>query len=421
MKNNPPTVKELVDPFANKIGIMLRCIVFLLVLHMGVFKGRCESESGVTENGLLEVKYFDKSGQVISLVSSTNVFRASVDRNGRWMIEVHPIAAKNSIMDGKEDVIFMSFDGVDTFYCRYSEAFFDMKNGRPQITKTLPVSNMVNRAYISTGSYPFAPFDEQRRANALWLVFGAGKYINESSIKTMPLPWLAARWNLLCYGFRTESDLLTDPPYLPRKIRFIRDAKLDLESLSAEKNRPELDQNTSAYLDDDLKEQFKDRKERWIQGSVAGLLETANITNYSGITVPLSFTIKTFYPDEKINRLYVGTITNVSDLLSSETFRPPFIANLSVHDSRFRYRDNTHRLDKIVYLWKKSDSETWPATNSQYLNELQKFHLNSELATKRRSIFSSKLIVRYAILGVFLFSSLLLLLLVLKNRKKRAG
>ncbi len=397
--------------------MMLRYIILLIMFQVSIFNGLCQN--GIVGNGSLEVKFYDKNGKIISLISSVNEFRFSVESNGRWIVAVKPLPKTNDVMYGKEDTILMSFDGADTYYCRYSEAFLEIKNGRPQMTKTLPVTNIFNRAYISTGNYPFAPFDEQRRANALWLVFGSGKYINDSSSKTMPLPWFAARWNLLAYGFRTDSELSATPPYLPKKIKYLRDQNLDYDTLSGEKNRPELDQNSSAYSDDDLKEQFQNRKAQWQQGDVAGLLETANITNYDGISLPLSFTIKSFYPGGKINRLYVGAITKISGMVSSETFRPPIIANLSVHDSRFRTRDNTHRLDKIIYVWKKSDGEDWPATNSAYLGRMKGLYLNSELASKNRPALMSKLIVRDIVLGLFLFSSVLILIFGFKNMKKR--
>ena len=46
-------------------------------------------------------------------------------------------------------------------------------------------------------------------------------------------------------------------------------------------------------------------------------------------------------------------------------------------------------------------------------------YLNSELASKNRPALMSKLIVRDIVLGLFLFSSVLILIFGFKNMKKR--
>lgn len=396
-------------------GPILFCCLFLL-FHAYATSGWCGGIVGVTEIGTLSVRYLDMRGNAIGVMSSTNAFRASISLDGRWLLEVRPIPGKRDKLYGKQDVMYSSYDGVDTFYCRYTEAVFAITNGRPQVVNTLPVKDVLSRAYISRGNYPFAPQDEQRRTHVLWLVFGAGISLRTSPTNTMPIPWLAARWNLQAYGFRPEADLSPDAPYIPIAIKFVRDAALDLGSLDAEEERPDLDRKSSPYSRDDLRAQLERRKNEWPNRALAGLVRVHTRTNFSGMSLPLSFTVESYYPNGSLNRAYCGTVASVMASPASEDFRPPVEGDLSVHDSRFRLHDEKSRLDSIVYTWKGGEGTSWPATNAPRLIELQRYFLTSDLASPRRSPLLATPVLRRLWIGMFMICSLAGVFVLLRRR-----
>ena len=213
-------------------------ICMLLDLFAATAIGHCES--GVTANGLLSFQMFAAKNVLVRSMYSTNTFRASLSTDGRWALEVHPLYNTNDVMYKKNETIYLTFDGVDTYFAHYTEAVKGMVQGRPATIGTQPLETRGHEAYISSGSYPFAPGEQQKRVHMLWLIFGAGRYIRDSSIETMPLPWVAARWSLLSYGFRIGSVLSDDPPYVPRQLKFIRSKQLDRTDTTDEWSRSEL-------------------------------------------------------------------------------------------------------------------------------------------------------------------------------------
>jgi hypothetical protein len=204
--------------------------------------------------------------------------------------------------------------------------------------------------------------------------------------KTIPLPWIAARWNLLPYGFRLEQELTADFPYIPRRLELIRDPSLDKSDLEAEWDRPEVDKPASEAMFQVGNQDLQQRNNSEFKpGDVICRLVTENYTNYNNLSVPLSFKIEGFLPPMKskdhVRRRYVGLVTNVADLAGDEAFQPPIMGNTMVNDSRFRYRDNSRQVDQIDY--KLSATEQWKSTNDAFLKSL----FDIELASRRAQRF----------------------------------
>lgn len=339
---------------------------------------------GVTLSGVLTFQMFAGEKAVVKGMSSTNTFRVSLSSDGRYSFEVHPLYS-SGIMQGKEHVIYLTFDGTDTYFVEYTEAMTGMIKNRPGITDTQPIDQKWNEAYISSGNYPFSPLEQQKRVHMLWLVFGAGKYIHDTQPKTIPLPWVAARWNLLPYGFRLEQELTADFPYIPRRLELIRDPSLDKSDLEAEWDRPEVDKPASEAMFQVGNQDLQQRNNSEFKpGDVACRLVTENYTNYNNLSVPLFFKIEGFLPPMKskdhVRRRYVGWVTNIADLSESEVFRPPVIGKTMISDSRFRYRDRSRQVDRIDY--KLNANEEWKSTNDAALKNLFEIELVSRRAQR---------------------------------------
>lgn len=314
--------------------------------------------SGVTAEGFFIVTKFSGTGDPQSQWSSTNQFSVSMSPDGRYSFEVRPLHEQG-------DVIYLAFDGTDTFFARYRESIVDLNQN---IIGRKPLEQGIHPGYISSGNYPFVPYEEQKRVHILWLVYGTGKYLHDTATNTMILPWIAGRWSLLAYGFRTDYTLSLDPPYLPQKLQFIRDRSFDLPTEESEMARPELDAPSSDSWIAEWRNQLKEKKLYWTNGFVAGELESGNFTNLNGIAMPLSFSCKVFWPrwSKKLNRLrwlYEGVVTNLVDLPPDEAFRPPINAPLRVLDSRFRSRSTA--IDGIICV----TTNAWPQRDS---SEMQK-------------------------------------------------
>jgi len=342
--------RDWIFRFTTPVFASLVPIAVLFLCSQGVVCG-----SGVTAEGILTVIKFGGTGNPLSQWSSTNYFRVSMSSDGRYSFEVRPLHEQG-------DLIYLAFDGTDTFFARYREAVVDVNQN---IIAQIPLEQSMHPGYISSGNYPFVPYEEQKRVHILWLVYGTGNYLHNSATNTIILPWIAARWSLLAYGFRIEHTLSLNPPYLPQKLQFIRDLNFDLPTEDREMERPELDVPSNDSWIADWRNQLQDKKLYWTNGFVAGLLESGNFTNRNGVEIPLSFSLKAFWPrwSRELHRLrwqYEGMITNVVDLSSNEVFRPPISAPLRVQDSRFRFRDATRAVDGINYVatnaWLPRDS-----------------------------------------------------------------
>jgi len=313
-----------------------------------------KSEDGLTASGYLTVTSFGGSGKVISQWSSTNYFQVSISSGGQYLIKVHPLNEEG-------DTFYLTYDGTDTFFVRYREATVDVNQ---KIIDRESIEKKVNPAYISSGNYPFVPWDEQKRAHILWLVFGAGEYLHNSGTNTMLLPWIPARWSLLSYGFHVEDKLSAELPYIPKELQFVRDYKLDLASDSLEMERPELDSPSGDPWIKKWKSELQERRKNWTNGFVAGKLESGDFTNQNGLSIPLSFSFQAFHPQwvHKLRWKYDGIVTNVTSLTSGESFQPPIISVVGAEDSRFRFRDANKSLDGVNYPVTATNS--WPPHDS---------------------------------------------------------
>lgn len=322
--------------------------LFLANLHIASCQQR-----GVEISGYLTVNRFGPNGNAISSVwNSTNYFRISLAADERWHIEVSPAHEEG-------DTMHMSYDGKDTFYVRYRVSTVDIHQ---KIIGITPIDQKVNSAYISSGNYPFMPFEEQKRPHVLWLAYGAGSYLRNSTNNSMPLPWYPARWSLMAYGFRVESELFSTPTYV-RSLKFIRDSKLDLASFEDELDRPELNTPSSDEDVSSKKADLESRKKYWVDGLVAGELKCLEFTSRNEIDFPKSFEFSEYYPvyAKKVERRYKGEVTNVTDLPVGRTFRPPIIAPLGVDDTRFRNKklgvDDIHYALTNGAAWLANDAD----------------------------------------------------------------
>jgi len=331
-----------------------------------------QSANGVTASGLITAARFLGGTPLHPShpMSFTNEFRVSVSPDGRWVFEVRRVHKEGDVMYGKEDVRYMTFNGVDTYWCDYSEAVWGLKGGREGITGFDPATNRAAMAYISSGNYPFTFFDTHEKSpEILWMVYGIGDYIRNSQTDNMPLPWVTARQELRAYGFRYESELLPEPPHVPNQLRFIRDSGLDLPSEDREMDRPELDKPHSDQRVESWRSDLQERRKEYTNGFTVGQLEIGSLTNWNGLVTPLSFTFKVFLPrlsePDHVWWLYVGTVTNVADLSSDEQFVPPITATRVVHDSRIRFRDAHHQMDETIYVLKAG--QKWWSRDSREL------------------------------------------------------
>jgi hypothetical protein len=362
------------------------------------------SEDGASVSGYLIVKSFSPRGQLMSQWSSTNEFRASIARDGRYAVEIRPKYEKG------EDIIYLTFDGFDTYFVHYQKSGDD-KNS---VYAKTP-------AYISEGNYPFSPWEEQKRANILWLVYGAGLYIHDSMTNnTMPLPWVPARWSLLAYGYRVEHELSPNLPYIPHQLRFIRDYALDLSSEDAEMNRPELDTASGDQWVAKWKDELNTRNS-FTNGFLDADINTDDFTNRNGVEIPLFFSWRDFNPhwlNGGLRCQYNGIVTNVTDLSPSETFLPPVLGSLGVNDSRFRYRDAKRALDGINY--RVTIATSWKPRNSPQLKEQFKAGLSGIGASPRNmpsEIRKKRLVAAAVVLFFALFLPVFLYMVAKRNKR----
>lgn len=393
----------------------------LLYIFAIVTWGACQSGFGgvragdIVADGLLTVTTYSGLGKPLQNWCSTNQFRVSIAADGRYRFEIRPLYET-------DDVIYYTFDGTNTFYVRYREAVVDVNQ---KVVDRKPVEKNVHPAYISSGNYPFVPWEDQHRPHILWLVFGAGKYLRDSSTNTMPLPWVPARWSLMSYGFRVEYKTSSAPPYHLREIEFVRDLKLDLFDDKAEMDRLELNAPSGEAWFPKWKKELQQRREDWVDGFVAGKLESGSFTNQNGLEIPQAFTFNAFHPKwlsqmKKVRWKYVGIVTNVfsSNLAPVETFQPPIVSVVQVEDSRFRFRDATRAVNGINY---PLTGKNWPArTSAEKEQEFQADINNPEFSARFYSA------VPYKRLGVLVFviaSFILPLFLYLssKRRKRRSN
>jgi hypothetical protein len=355
-------------------------------------------EEGLAASGYLSVIQFDGVGVPMPRWSSTNSFCVFIGSKGELRIEVSPVQEK-------DDTFYLTYDGTNTFFIRYRAADVD---GNGDIIGRTPVEQKLNLAYVSTGNYPFVPWDEQKRAHILWLVFGSGIHFHEFKTNAIPLPWIAARWSMLSYGFRTEYELSPQFPYIPEHLEFIRDRHLDLANDALEMDRPELDVQSADSWIAKWKKELQDKRQFWTNGFVAGRLETRNVTNRNGLRIPLSFSFDAYHPKwtiktKKLRWQYVGVVTNVSDLPIGESFQPPIKSLVHVQDSRFRFRDETRAVNDINYALNITNK--WPPNNSQ---EMQA-QLQSGLASREisgRFIYQIERNKRLVVAAIFLFTTL---------------
>jgi hypothetical protein len=362
-------------------------LIFSTVIGMG--------QQGVTISGNLIVNKYDEFGRPESLWCSTNVFQMALDVDGRYVIEVDPINNLSNFM-------CLTYNGNDTFYVE------DRK----------PTDGKVHNAYVSSGRYPFCPWDDQKRVSVLWLAYASGNYIHELGTNTMPLPWISARSSLSAFGFRTKSEFLPESSYVLSHLEFIRDDSLDLSTFDAELNRPEIDFPSDDVEAASLKADLEDRKINWKNGLVAGDLLCSMFTNKGGLQFPLSFTFTSYHAYHKlVNRQVVGFVTNIDILHSNEQFSPPVISRLRVEDSRFRALDLG--VESINY--QITNINMWRSTNDQQLieefsavkvNALDSGHFKASAVHDKRVAM---------VVVVLLIGSTLPLILYLRSRNKGSG
>jgi hypothetical protein len=349
--------------------------------------------------------------------SSKNEFQALVSDDGKWLLEIRQLHSKSDPMNGKTDLLYMGFDGSDTYFCQYSDAVIGITNGRPGLIGTAPFNAHPVLSYVSAGNYPYCPFDSQKRAHILWLVYGAGKSIHDFKLKTMPRPWVEARWTPLAYGFSLTDELSSNSPYIPISLQFIRDSKLDLTNENEEYNRPEMDLAKQKETLMRQQSELNYRKTSWHDGDMAGLLKTGIFTNLNGLSLPLSFTFQTFHSWGQVSRLYEVAVTNVTERQASDMaqidFRPPILGKLLVMDTRLRFRDAKRNVDEVIY--KIDESGSWQAVDSANVQKMDQAFLKTDAISKRHSLsIFSDITKRSIVLGLFMLSTLLPIIFIFR-------
>lgn len=350
----------------------------LIIALIALFDAKvlAQNGGGVILNGKLNLKFFAGPGKLVQSMSSSNSFCVKISRDGKWSMEVRPIYGRGDIMYGKEDELYLTFDGTDSYSCRYTEAIEGITNGRPGIVNTARIQDNDQSAYISTGNYPFGFGDAQERMPILWLSFFSGITMQESKTN-LPLPWIDARWSLMAYGFRWDCQMTDKFPFAPSKITFIRDNTLDFPNIEQEYNRPELNNANSDEWFKRWNGQMEERK-RWINGMVIGVLDSSNFTNHNGVNIPLNSSLAVYVPKsttpDKTRRLYSIEVDSVADLNDENVFRPPLMGKrILVDDSRFRSTSKTHKVDEVYYklktndVWKSKDDPELKAYFDSYL------------------------------------------------------
>jgi len=319
----------------------------------------------------------------------------------------------------ENDISYLTFDGADTHYVRYRNSVFGITNGQLGIIVKEPFTNHHNNACISAGGYPFVLFDEQARAQALWLAFGAGSYLRGHPQISIPLPWLFARSSLLAYGFRTEYELSENSPHIIRSLKFIRSTALDLPD-AKEHDRPELDRGgESVYRAQEG--QLAKRKNLWQDGFVAGIFHSSEITNYHDMELPIRFSLKVFNPqfknDDKLSRKFEGIVTNLTESDSSHFSLPPILSKLAVRDERRRYDDSKKKVTTVNYDLKPGTE--WYSRDSTLISNLFEAGLHSP--TSDKGTFISKHVKKFitkAALLIFLVLAVITIIIKICFKSK---
>lgn len=341
------------------------------IVWVAMFSTLCKAEMVIQTSGFLDAKMFSGKN-VVQSESSRNEFTATLSMDGRWLLAVSPIREKGDPLFGTSNVIYMSFDGADTFYCEYTEAIIELKNGKPTLVATKPISERRLQSYASSGNYPFCPYDSQKRAQVLWLLYGLGQLIHESGHTNIPLPWYPARSTPLAFGYKMQCDLVTNRSFIPQKIEFHRDYSLDLTNEVAELHRAEMDAATDGISLSNRKEDLGIRKSKWANGDLAGVLVVETWTNVWGVSMPTAASVKTYASHNRLRRQYTITASNFSKVdveeVAEDRFRPPILTKLIVSDSRFRFREKGKNVDFINY--KLEQHQQWLPKNSTELTNL---------------------------------------------------
>jgi len=328
-------------------------IVFIVITLCALCVDIVHAENKIIANGILEVEQYAGHNILIPDCCSSNTFRVTVDRYGRWAIQVQPIYKESDILFGRQDTIYMTYDGCDSYSCHYTEAVQGITNGYPGIIGIKPISKRNLRAYISSGNYPFSPDDNQKRAHILWIAFCSGSYIREGHTNTMPLPWISARSSLRAYGFCINYKLASHPPHPPQSLNFIRDSRLDLGELVSELKRYELDKSINNSMRMLFQEELDFRNSTYNDGDLRASYFANSMIITNDMSLPLSFSFDVYDYHSRapgmVQRHYSGYITDIILSDSNESFRPPIYTTLTVFDSRFRDHDPSHQVDGIVY------------------------------------------------------------------------
>lgn len=366
------------------------------------------AQEQVTAQGLLTLTTFQSDGVAIPRRSGTNRFSIIIAGDGRYLLEISPLHES-------EDTIYQSYDGNDTYFVRYREAEVDINQN---ITSRTPIEKKVNPAYVSSGNYPYAPWEYQHRPHMIWLGLASGSFVNSLS-NSMPLPWIAARWSLMSFGYRLESNLSPSPPFAPISLKFIRDESLDLKSENMEMERPELNSATSESWITKWERELKERKTTWTNGFLAGEVQGRDFVEVNGLSIPKVFTIRTFHPlwrssRGKVKSEYIGVITNLGNTKMLSGFKPPLKSLVRVEDSRFRFRDEKRSLNGINYPLTAVDG--WSPVDSEIRQQEFKADISSPEFSQR---FHSKTpFRRFSVLGVLI--ALLIVASVVLVRSFRA-
>ena len=410
------------------MGRAIRTILCLVGLS-GVFfshdPARAETNAVVLEGILTSTSYnggIDPAGNPTHEPAVSNAVSLAINRDGRWFIECRRLYPVGDAMYGKEQVEYLSFDGSDCYHAQYSEANRTLQNDELVVASTTPIKSKVNDTYISKGNYPASPFEgvTEEFVHVLWIMCGAGEAFHADPAREIPLPWVPERWTPLAYGFRSEADLSSTPPYIPRQFRFIRDNRLDLPNFEAELDREQLDKSHNGPWLVRLKADWKRRQTEWPPGFMAGQFKASLFTNLNGMDIPLSFVFEDYDPrllaPGKLLDRYAAVFTNIMPAPADQSYRPPLLSKIVVTDSRVRFRDDNKQVDKLLYRLKTNDH--WMAVSDPFLTN-RLFALSTDPQFTARYPLESVKRKRLIIMGLLLLVTFVVP--VLLYRKARAN
>ena len=225
-------------------------------------------------------------------------------RDNRWMIRVpHPHPRAKSIT--------MSCDG---------QALYELAMLEAKATDTVEISppvqisssGIVWKGAVSADMVPF--YGLEPSLPVIWLALASSDYLDKTGAKMIP----AYSTDLIRDPLPVSVNRMSDAVRLPNRIVF-KDDGFDRRFGQPQKRRPPYD-----------------------RGFTNAIYSVSAVTNIGSVSLPCAFTLRVFGPEYsrsdgtvRLEREYVGTVTNISPSCSLQVFLPEMEGNGSISDLRF--------------------------------------------------------------------------------------